>query len=150
MYTLNPDKIKIGYVILAAVPKPLVSKVQRRAGYGESSKWTHVAGSLGGLDAVEAVMPRSRVINLQKRYVERGIEIKVMRRRGQPEQKRYKVDLQFAWFPLAVACGTVGLFRMSCRRILMMRSCLRRWESGDPGNLGDWGLGKREFGELSA
>ena len=95
-------------------------------------------------------MPRSRVINLQKRYVERGIEIKVMRRRGQPEQKRYKVDLQFAWFPLAVACGTVGLFRMSCRRILMMRSCLRRWESGDPGNLGDWGLGKREFGELSA
>ena len=122
MYTLNPDKIKIGYVILAAVPKPLVSKVQRRAGYGESSKWTHVAGSLGGLDAVEAVMPRSRVINLQKRYAERGIEIKVVRRRGQPEQKRYKVALwwatmnnlpydvlQFAWFPLAVACGTVGL-----------------------------------------
>lgn len=55
MPILNPDKIKIGYVILAAVPKPVVSRVQRMAGYGVSSKWTHVAGSLGGI--VEHILP---------------------------------------------------------------------------------------------
>jgi len=52
-----------------------------------------VAGSLGGYDAVEGNAPRSRVINLQKEYVDKGCEIKVMRRRAQAEQKRYKVAL---------------------------------------------------------
>jgi len=122
MPTLNPNSLKIGYVILVATRKPAIQVVQRKAGYGESSKWTHVAGSIGGLDAVEAAVPKSRVINLQKVYADRGFEIKVMRRRGQPEQKRYKVALwwatmnnlpydilQFFWFPLSIICGTIGI-----------------------------------------
>jgi len=62
----------------------------------DSSKWTHVAGSLGGYDAVEANIPRSRVINLQKEYVAKGYEIKVMRRRNQEPSKRYKIALWWA------------------------------------------------------
>jgi hypothetical protein len=113
--SLDPNSLKIGYVILVATRKPAIETLQRKVGNGDSSKWTHVAGSLGGLDIVEANIPRSRVINLQKEYVDKGYEIKVMRRRGQLEQKRYKValwwatmnnlpydTLQFFWFPLSM------------------------------------------------
>lgn len=119
---IDPDKMKIGYVVLVAGPKLAIQKLQQKSGLGESSKWTHVAGSIGGYDAVEAAVPRSRVVNLQKEYVDRGIEIKVMRRKGQDEHKRYKIalwwatmnnlpydTLQFFWFPLSVVCGKIGL-----------------------------------------
>jgi hypothetical protein len=119
---LNPDKLKIGYVILIGTHKPAIEKLQRKAGYGNSSKWTHVAGSLGGYDAVEANIPRSRVINLQKEYVAKGYEIKVMNRKNQESGKRYKIALwwatmnnlpydvlQFFWFPLSLICGRIGI-----------------------------------------
>ncbi len=96
MFYLNPNSLKIGYIILVATSKPVIRKLQQKAGYGDSSKWTHVAGSLGGYTAIEANIPRSRLINLQKEYVDKGYEIKVLRRRGQPEQKRYKVALWWA------------------------------------------------------
>lgn len=118
---LNPDKLKIGYVILITTRKFAIEKLQAKAGYGDSSKWTHIAGSIGGYDAVEANVPRSRVINLQKEYVDKGYEIKVLKRKGQEEHKRYKVALwwatmnnlpydvlQFFWFPLSVICGRIG------------------------------------------
>lgn len=54
---LNPDFLKIGYIILIATRKFAIKKLQYKAGYGESSKWTHVAGSLGGYTAIEANMP---------------------------------------------------------------------------------------------
>ncbi len=72
MPTLNPNFLKIGYIILAATRKPAIQILQRKAGYGDSSKWTHVAGSLGGYTAIEANIPRSRLINLQKEYVDKG------------------------------------------------------------------------------
>lgn len=119
--SINPDKMKIGYVVLVVTPKFVIEKLQRKAGFGSSSKWTHVAGSLGGLDAVEAAIPRSRVINLQKVYVDKGYEIKVMKRRNQQEHKRYKVALwwatmnnlpydvlQFFWFPVSIFCCKIG------------------------------------------
>ena len=122
MFLLNPDSLKIGYIILVVTPKPAIRTLQQKAGYDESSKWTHVAGCLGGYTAIEANIPRSRLINLQKEYVYKGYEIKVVRRRGQPEQKRYKValwwatmnnlpydTLQFFWFPLSVICGKIGV-----------------------------------------
>ena len=122
MPTLNPNSLKIGHVILVATRKFAIEKFQREAGYKENSKWTHVAGSLGGYDAVEANVPRSRVINLQKEYVDNGCEIKVLKRKGQEEHKRYKValwwatmnnlpydTLQFFWFPLSIACGKIGI-----------------------------------------
>ncbi|MFA4889522.1 MAG: hypothetical protein WC628_08140 [Candidatus Omnitrophota bacterium] len=82
MPTLDPNSLKIGYIILVAIPKSVIKTLQHKAGYGDSSRWTHVAGSLGGYDAVEAAVPRSRVINLQKEYADKGIEVKVMRRKG--------------------------------------------------------------------
>ena len=122
MPIINPDSLKIGYIILVATRKPAILAIQRKAGYGDSSKWTHVAGNIGGYDAVEAAVPKSRVVNLQKEYVDRGIEIKVMRRKNQDEHKRYKValwwatmnnlpydTLQFFWFPLSIICGKIGL-----------------------------------------
>ena len=117
---LNPDKLKIGYVILVSTRKFGIEKLQHKVGFGNSSKWTHVAGSLGGFDAVEAAVPRSRVIKLQKEYIDKGYEIKIMKRRNQEEYKRYKIalwwatmnnlpydTLQFFWFPLSVICGKI-------------------------------------------
>ena len=122
MSTIDPNNLKIGCVILVAMPKLAIQKLQQKVGYTDSSKWTHVAGSLGGYDAVEANIPRSRVVNIQKEYVNKGFEIKVLRRRGQPEQKRYKValwwatmnnlpydTLQFFWFHLSIICGKIGV-----------------------------------------
>lgn len=115
MPRLNPDSPRIGYVILAS-RKPTIEAFQAKAGYGERSEWTHVAGSIGGYNKVEAAVPKSRVFNLQKEYVSGGIEIKVMRRRSQIEHKRCKValrwatmknlpyaPLQFFWFPLSIS-----------------------------------------------
>jgi hypothetical protein len=85
---LNPDKLKIGYVILVSTHKFAIEKLQREAGYSQSSKWTHIAGSLGGYTIIEANIPCSRVIILQKEYVNKGYEIKIMKRRGQGEHKR--------------------------------------------------------------
>jgi hypothetical protein len=58
---------------------------------------------------------------VQKEYIDRGIEIKVVRRKGQIEHKRYKIALwwatmnnlpydvlQFFWFPLSLVCSRVG------------------------------------------
>lgn len=122
MPSLNPDSLKIGYVILVATPKPAIQALQRKAGYGDSAKWTHVAGSLGGYTAIEASVPRSHLINLQKEYFDKGYEIKVMQRRNQEIGKRYKVALwwasmnnlpydvlQFFWFPLSLICGKIGI-----------------------------------------
>lgn len=122
MFTLNPDSLKIGYIILISTHKFAIERLQRKASYGDSSKWTHVAGSLGGLTAIEANIPRSRLINLQKEYVDKGYEIKVMKRKNQEVGKRYKVALwwatmnnlpydvlQFFWFPLSVAYGKIGV-----------------------------------------
>ena len=121
MPILNPDSLKIGYIILVANPKPAVRVIQHKAGYGDSSRCTHVAGCLGGYDAVEAAVPRSRLVNLQKEYADKCIEVKVMRRKGQDEHKRYKValwwatmnnlpydTLQFFWFPLSIFCAKLG------------------------------------------
>lgn len=121
MQILNPDALKIGYVILAATPKSAIQAFQRKAGYGDSAKWTHVAGSIGGYDTVEAAVPKSRVVNLQKEYIDKDVEIKVLKRKDQNEYKRYKVALwwatmnnlpydvlQFFWFPLSIACSKIS------------------------------------------
>jgi len=120
--SLNPTTLKIGYIILIASGKFPVEKLQRKAGYGESSKWTHVAGSLGGYDIIEAYFPRSHVTSLE-RYINRGCDIKVLRRKGQKDEQRYKVALwwatmnnlpydllQFIWFPAAIIFGKIGLW----------------------------------------
>lgn len=119
---LNPDNLKIGYVILVATHKFAIEKLQRKSGFGESSKWTHVAGSLGGYMAIEANVPRSRLIDLQKEYITKGYEIKVMCRKNQDEYRRYKIalwwatmnnlpydTLQFFWFPLSLTCAKIYL-----------------------------------------
>ncbi len=122
MPSLNPDRVKIGYVILIAGRNTAIQTFQHKAGYGDSSKWTHVAGSIGGFDAVEAKVPQSHVINLQREYVDKRYEIKVMKRKGQEAARRYKValwwatmnnlpydTLQFFWFPLTIICTKIGL-----------------------------------------
>ncbi len=120
MHTLNPNFLKIGYIILVNTRKFAIVQLQLKAGFGDSSKWTHVAGSLGGYIAIEANIPRSRLINLQKEYIDKGYEIKVMKRRNQEAGKRYKValwwatmnnlpydTLQFFWFPLSIICSKI-------------------------------------------
>ncbi|MCX7927009.1 MAG: hypothetical protein N2606_02605 [Candidatus Omnitrophica bacterium] len=109
------DSFKIGDVILVATQKSAVEQFQRRAGYGEQSKWTHVCGCLGGWTCIEARFPRARLVDIKKEYLERGFEIKHLRRRAQSDRQRYKVALwwatmnnlpydalQFFWTPLAL------------------------------------------------
>ena len=124
---IDPNKIRIGDVILVATKTKVTIETQQKLGYGESSKWTHVAGSIGGYDLVEGQIPKSRVCSLQKDYVEAGFEIKVMRRKYEGNGERIKVALwwatmnnipydylQLLWFPVA---GYVGKILLSMRNI---------------------------------
>jgi len=112
--TIDPSKIRIGDVILVATGTKVTIETQQKLNYGESSKWTHVAGSIGGYDLVEGQIPKSRVCSLQKDYVEARFEIKVMRRNYESDGDRVKVALwwatmnnipydylQLLWFPIA-------------------------------------------------
>lgn len=124
MAQIDPNKIHIGDVILVASGTKSTINIQQKLGYGESSKWTHVAGSIGGYDLVEGQIPQSRVCNLQKNYVERGIEIRVLRKRDYVEKyDRVKVALwwatmnnipydyvQLLWFPIAAKVGKFLLY----------------------------------------
>lgn len=115
MLQVSPDKIKIGDVILCATGTKATIETQKKLGYGDASRWTHVAGSIGGLDLVEGQTPQSRVCSLQKDYIDKGIEIKVMRfKNWQTDADRIKTALwwatminipydspSLAWFPLA-------------------------------------------------
>ncbi len=115
---IDPNKIRIGDIILVAGDTKIIVDTQKKLGYGESSKWTHVAGSIGGYDLVEGHVPKSRICDLQKDYVEKDFEIKVMRKEYVESYDRIKVALwwatmnnipydflQLLWFPLA---GQIG------------------------------------------
>ena len=112
MKTIDPNKIWVGDVVLVATGTDITIKVQKKLNYGDSSQWTHVAGSIGGYDLVEGQIPKSRVRNLQKDYVEQGMTIKVMRKKFEKDSDRIKVALwwatmnntpydyfQLVWFP---------------------------------------------------
>ena len=115
MNQIDPNKIRVGDLVLVQSRNRITIWVQQRLGYGPRSVWTHVAGSIGGHDLVEGQVPRARVANLQKDYVDQGYTIKVMRRAWAYDPNRVKVALwwatmnnlrydwwQLAWF--AVAC----------------------------------------------
>lgn len=124
MKAIDSEKIRIGDLVLVASRNQLTESVQRRLGYGEKSKWTHVAGSLGGHDLIEGQAPRSKVANLQEDYVRKGFEIKVLRKTvWEQERDRIKVALwwatmnnlrydflQLIWFGAASLVGEILLF----------------------------------------
>ncbi|MFA6384291.1 MAG: hypothetical protein WCY10_02845 [Candidatus Omnitrophota bacterium] len=118
---MSPDALKIGDVILIAGRNPAIEELQMKAGYGDSSRWTHVLGCLGGYTCIEASIPRSRLVDLKKEYLDKGYRAKIMRRRGMNDSRRYKValwwatmnnlpydTLQFFWFPLSILCARIG------------------------------------------
>ena len=116
---IDPEKIHVGDIILVATGTWITRFVQQRLGFGDRSKWTHVAGSLGGYDLIEGQIPRSRVANLQTDYVAKGFEIKVVRKSDwKSDQDRIKVALWWAtlnnlrynffglaWFGIACIVG---------------------------------------------
>ena len=119
---ISPDTLKIGDIILVAGRNPAIEKVQAKAGYGASSKWTHVMGCLGGYTCIEACIPRSRLVDLKKAYLDKGYQVKVLRRKGRADHQRFKValwwatmnnlpydTLQFFWFPLSILFTRIGL-----------------------------------------
>jgi len=122
---IDPEKIHIGDLVLVASGSRLTEWVQRKLGFGERSRWTHVAGSIGGYDLVEGQVPRSRVAHLQKDYVEKGLAIKVLRKSWDVDRDRVKVALWWAtmtnlrydftelvWFGMACLVGeSLLLFR---------------------------------------
>jgi len=94
---INPNKIKIGDIILIASGPKAIIKIQKKYGYGESSKWTHVAGSIGGYDLVEGKLLKSRTCSLQRDYVDKGKEIRVLRKKVYADKKdRVKIALWWA------------------------------------------------------
>lgn len=120
---IDPNKIKVGDVILVASGTTVTVKIQKMLGYGKTSKWTHVAGSIGGYDLIEGQLPKSRVCNLQKDYVEKGKEIRVVRKNYVDDNDRVKValwwatmnnipydKLQLLWFPIAACLGKFLLY----------------------------------------
>ena len=132
---IDPNKVRVGDLVLVATGNQTTIGVQKNLGYGESSRWTHVAGSIGGYDLVEGQVPKSRVCDLQNDYVEHGFEIKVLRPSYETDGERIKVALwwatmnnlpydflQLSWFPMAGVLGnsllTVRNFFNSTKRLI--------------------------------
>lgn len=120
---IDPNKVRIGDVILVASGTKVTVAVQEKLGYGESSKWTHVAGSIGGYNLVEGQIPESRVCDLQKDYVDKSKEIRIVRKNYVDDNDRIKValwwatmnnipydKLQLLWFPIAAWLGKILLY----------------------------------------
>ena len=119
---IDPNKLWIGDVILVASGNKITEAVQKKLGYGDSSKWTHVAGCIGAYDLIEGQQPKSRVCDIEADYVNKNIEVKVLRKnwevigdKAQAEKDRIKVALwwasmnnlqydmpQLAWFLFAL------------------------------------------------
>lgn len=100
---IDPNKLWIGDIVLVANTNKITVEVQKKLGYGESSKWTHVAGCIGAYDLIEGQQPKSRVCDIQKDYIEKNLEIKVLRKNWnvidnelQAEKDRIKVALWWA------------------------------------------------------
>lgn len=121
--TVDPNKVHVGDVILVATKNQTTIRIQDGLGFGVKSRWTHVAGNIGAYDLIEGQVPISRVCNLQKDYVAKDFEIKVMRPRYQNDGDRVKVALwwatmnnlpydflQLAWFPAAGVVGNALLY----------------------------------------
>lgn len=87
---IDPNKLKIGYIILFEGKGWIAEKIKKHTG----SKWTHVAGSLGGYDIIEAVSPRSRVFDIRKK-IEDAISFKILRFKPF-NYKRYKIAIWWA------------------------------------------------------
>jgi hypothetical protein len=124
---IDPNKMHVGDVVLVATGNKVTIGVQEKLGYKERSKWTHVAGSLGGHDLIEGQVPRSRVCDLQKDYVRKDFEITVLRPAYEHDGERIKVALwwatmnnlpydllQLSWFPMA---GWLGRPLLAARNL---------------------------------
>ncbi|MFH1309765.1 MAG: hypothetical protein ABIH85_03685 [Candidatus Omnitrophota bacterium] len=94
---IDPNKIKIGDVVLMATGTMATIKIQQKYGYGKSSKWTHVAGSIGGYDLVEGQVPKSRTCSLQENYVDKGIEVRVLRKKSWDNYEKDRVKVALWW-----------------------------------------------------
>lgn len=137
---INHHKVRIGDVILVAGSTAIIAKVQRMMGYGEKSKWTHVVGCLGGYDLIEGQVPKSRVANLQEDYVDKGVEIKVMRKVYENDYDRIKVALwwatmnntfydfpQLLWYPIkgiGHICPPLGRWLLNVNNIFNNKKLL--------------------------
>jgi hypothetical protein len=93
---IDPTKLHVGDIVLVATRNRITELVQEALGYGASSRWTHVAGSLGGGDLIEGQTPKSRVAHLQDDYAAKSFPIKVLRRQWESEKDRIKVALWWA------------------------------------------------------
>ena len=99
MKKFNLDIPRIGYVVAVKKDRKgfisnMIYKSQRKAGFNEDdSSYIHVAMSSGGPHMVNIIPPRSKLINLQKKY--KGSYIKILRldSKSYEEKKRYKVAL---------------------------------------------------------
>ena len=93
---IDPNKMRVGDIVLVASKNRITEWVQRRLGFGDRSKWTHVAGSLGGYDLIEGQVPRSKVANIQNDYVAKRFELKVYRKHWEKDSDRIKIALWWA------------------------------------------------------
>lgn len=124
MAKIDITKLHIGDVVLVDSRTKTTRAVQKWLGFGTHSRWTHVGGSIGGLDMVEGAIPKSRVCNIQTRYVDKGYDILILRPQYQSEEDRIKVALWWAtmnntpydlaqlfWYPLVALVGKKHLKR---------------------------------------
>jgi hypothetical protein len=132
---IDPTKIHIGDIVLVNTRAKTTKWCQKKLGYGDSAKWTHVAGSIGGLDIVEGAMPQSKVDNIQTEYVDKGFEIKILRPDYTTDADRIKIALwwatmcnrkydyvQLLWYPIAALVNKAlmnGKNRLSTKKFLI-------------------------------
>lgn len=99
---IDPNKMKIGYIVLVDTGTKMTKSTQKALGYTpEASEYTHVGGSIGGLRIVEAKWPLSRACNLQTEYVDKGHRITVVKPKYWIDGRRDEVKVGLEWSLMA-------------------------------------------------
>jgi len=116
------DILKIGDVILFKSGS-IVERFQRKAKFSkEASKYTHVAGSLGGYRIIEArdFLHKSGAQDIRY-YVKKGVKFIVLRYFDVKDKQRYKLGINWALYA-NLKYKMIELVGMELKRILKTSS----------------------------
>ena len=117
-----PEILKIGDVILFQSGS-IVERFQRKAKFSkEASKYTHVAGSLGGYRIIEArdFLHKSGAQDIRY-YVDKGVKFIVLRYFDVKDKQRYKLGINWALYA-NLKYKMIELVGMELKRILKTSS----------------------------
>lgn len=124
---MNKNKFRMGYIILFKSDGGFISrqieKEQLKQGFSKNEAcYTHVEVCGGGQYSVSVIAPRTKIVDITKRYKSRTIRLVRYKNQKYQQRKRYKIafwaaskcNIDYDWFGI-LAFRIKWLFKQSKR-----------------------------------